>query len=647
MSNSSKSVGKWLVPFLSLSVFVMAAGSAAASTYYVSNSGNDPADCSHTVPWKTIAKVQMCLGSLQPGDSVLFERGGIWYEQLDLNNVNGTASQRITFGNYGSGNLPIIDGGGTVGTVPPGHPNSGGPGIVGTGVRPWCIGAFSTKASYLTVDGFECRYTSNYGIAFETSVAGSYGITVQNSYIHDTGDGDYGYHNQLEYFDWTQNPASGGAKFLNNKVGNCYAHNCIMIDGDLRGGVIQGNECYGWSHNCIDVKRCQGTVVDGNVVHDGLGNEIYGEAYYIEQNRDITTPGWTADVTWTRNVAYGSIKSAAFQCQDAGGPVTCRVYNNTVYSNANGVMIGHDPNQSNTLNAYVENNIFDTPTPQNSDGSGYSVWDYNDNVHSSKIGTNDQSVDPQYVNAAAHDFHLQPTSPVIDKGTNVGLPYNGSAPDMGAFEYGGAPPPVAWYKLDETSVTTALDSSGNGNNSSFVQGTSIVPGKINNARSFNAATSDYINIPTSPSLSGLNQFTVAFWIKTYSLNGTAQTALFDKGDYQISGVQILDDGPYSGLVVCRTNYAGGSNDVSIPRISINDDAWHHLACTFDGVTKTFYLDGNALSTGGVSGYVSADNYDLHLGTPWNSRSSAVVIEDDVRIYNRALNATEIQALVNP
>jgi len=164
-----------------------------------------------------MGKVQSCLGSLQPGDSVLFERGGIWYEQLDLNNVNGTASQGITFGNYGSGNLPIIDGGGTVGSyADSNYPNHPGPGIVGTGVRPWCIGAFSTKDSYLTVDGFECRYTSGYGIAFETSVAGSYGITVQNSYIHDIGDGDYGYHNQLEYFDSTQNPASGGAKFLNN-----------------------------------------------------------------------------------------------------------------------------------------------------------------------------------------------------------------------------------------------------------------------------------------------------------------------------------------------------------------------------------------------------------------------------------------------
>ena len=293
----------------------------------------------------------------------------------------------------------------------------------------------------------------------------------------------------------------------------------------------------------------------------------------------------------------------------------------------------------------VKNNIFYTPNPSDATKSGMFVgWDYNDNVQASTIGSHDMHVDPMFMNAGAHDFHLQPTSPVIDQGTNVCLPFNGSAPDMGAFESGD---PVAWYKLDETSGTAAFDSSGNGNNSSYVQGTSIVPGKINNARSFSARNSDYINIPASPSLSGLNQFTVAFWIKTNSLNSTAQTALFDKGDYQISGVQILDQGQYGAEVVCRTNYAGGSNDVSIPRASINDDAWHHLACTFDGVTKTFYLDSQPLSIGGVSGYVSPDNYDLHLGTPWNNRSSAVVIEDDVRIYNRALNGTEIQALVNP
>ncbi|PYR98466.1 MAG: hypothetical protein DMG16_20745 [Acidobacteria bacterium] len=86
----------------------------AGNTYYVSNSGNDSnSGTSTSSPWKTIAKVQSFLGNLGSGDSVLFQRGGIWYEQLDISNLNGTASARITFSNYGAGNLPIIDGGGT------------------------------------------------------------------------------------------------------------------------------------------------------------------------------------------------------------------------------------------------------------------------------------------------------------------------------------------------------------------------------------------------------------------------------------------------------------------------------------------------------------------------------------------------------
>ena len=33
-------------------------------------------------------------------------------------------------------------------------------------------------------------------------------------------------------------------------------------------------------------------------------------------------------------------------------------------------------------------------------------------------------------------MHLSATSKLIDKGTDVGLPYTGAAPDLGAFEYG-------------------------------------------------------------------------------------------------------------------------------------------------------------------------------------------------------------------
>jgi hypothetical protein len=43
--------------------------------------------------------------------------------------------------------------------------------------------------------------------------------------------------------------------------------------------------------------------------------------------------------------------------------------------------------------------------------------------------------DPQFVDPANGNFHLLAGSPAIDTGINVGLPFFGSAPDRGAFEY--------------------------------------------------------------------------------------------------------------------------------------------------------------------------------------------------------------------
>lgn len=45
------------------------------------------------------------------------------------------------------------------------------------------------------------------------------------------------------------------------------------------------------------------------------------------------------------------------------------------------------------------------------------------------------NVNPMFVNPGQIDFHLQSQSPCIDAGIDVGLPYNGSAPDLGCYEY--------------------------------------------------------------------------------------------------------------------------------------------------------------------------------------------------------------------
>ena len=50
-------------------------------------------------------------------------------------------------------------------------------------------------------------------------------------------------------------------------------------------------------------------------------------------------------------------------------------------------------------------------------------------------GEHSFSKDPGFVDVANANFRLRSDSPCIDAGVDVGLPYNGKAPDLGAFEY--------------------------------------------------------------------------------------------------------------------------------------------------------------------------------------------------------------------
>lgn len=82
---------------------------ANGTAYYVSsshgadqNSGLSPA---HS--WKSMARVNHA--HLEPGDSVLFERGNLWRETLQPSS-SGTRERVITYGSYGVGTRPAISG---------------------------------------------------------------------------------------------------------------------------------------------------------------------------------------------------------------------------------------------------------------------------------------------------------------------------------------------------------------------------------------------------------------------------------------------------------------------------------------------------------------------------------------------------------
>src|SRR5262249_43120866 len=110
-----------------------------------------------------------------------------------------------------------------------------------------------------------------------------------------------------------------------------------------------------------------------------------------------------------------------------------KVYNNTIVGN-NGacILIMKSTWDDESGLSVVKNNIC-YQNGQNTiiDGSGTGTVELNNNL----IG-----IDPKFVNSAADDFHLQSDSPAIGGGTSniapgITIPFNGSAPDIGAFEY--------------------------------------------------------------------------------------------------------------------------------------------------------------------------------------------------------------------
>lgn len=79
---------------------------------------------------------------------------------------------------------------------------------------------------------------------------------------------------------------------------------------------------------------------------------------------------------------------------------------------------------------------------------------------------------------------------------------------------------IAHWKLDETSGTSAADSSGNSNTGTLTNSPIWTNGIIAGALNFNG-TNQTVRIPNSASLTALNTFTVCCWVNPTQTNLTS------------------------------------------------------------------------------------------------------------------------------
>jgi len=225
---------------------------------------------------------------------------------------------------------------------------------------------------------------------------------------------------------------------------------------------------------------------------------------------------------------------------------------------------------------------------------------------------------------------------------------------------------VGWWTFDgnDVSGTSVFDKSGSGNTGAMVNSPKLVAGQIGQALSFNG-TSQYLNIPYSSSLSvgGTKEISVSAWAKLSSFPAVPcnNSAILANGPDNGSGAS----GDY-GLLVGDTGGCGSATGVKVLEFYIDDSSgnqyaatvtvpgnivlgrWYLLSATYDGTGIIVYLNGVAIGSAAVTATIGSNTNPITVGSNYGNPSSYRYYVngsiDDVRIYNRALSASEVQSL---
>jgi len=203
--------------------------------------------------------------------------------------------------------------------------------------------------------------------------------------------------------------------------------------------------------------------------------------------------------------------------------------------------------------------------------------------------------------------------------------------------------PVAVYGFDEGTGTTALDTSGNGNNGTVNMGGWTKTGKFGGALSFNG-TSSSVTVGDSAYLDLSVGMTLEAWVNPTVLNAQQSMNVIIKPlaapgsvDYALLGAAITTRLPSTAISTTLTNLSGSS------LLPLN--TWSHLAATYDGATMRLYVNGVQVASAAQTGPIGASSQPLTIGSNWSG------LIDEVRIYNRALSAsqilTDMNSAVNP
>ena len=206
---------------------------------------------------------------------------------------------------------------------------------------------------------------------------------------------------------------------------------------------------------------------------------------------------------------------------------------------------------------------------------------------------------------------------------------------------------LAFWKLDEGSGNFAVDSSPNGNEFTLYGPTwsSGLQCKFNSCLTFDG-TNDYVEAPNSDSLdiSG-NKLTVSAWIN-YDYNGNHQIILAKPASSSAHSNPYFSYSIhlYNGNIPRFYISQGTSQYYAVSNSVLSPGVWHHVAGVYDGSVMKIYIDGVEKGSNAVSVNLNSFNTPLRLGTNGGFSEFFKGSIDDVKIYDRALSASEIRSV---
>lgn len=170
-------------------------------------------------------------------------------------------------------------------------------------------------------------------------------------------------------------------------------------------------------------------------------------------------------------------------------------------------------------------------------------------------------------------------------------------------------------------------------------GVGFAPGEVREAFAFDGVD-DFISVPYAPDWAfGANAFTLEMWASFSGISGSPALVACDAGGGPLNKWIFWLNG---GVLQLHVN-GGTPTYISSAPFTPTEGQWYHLVLTRNGNNFTFFVNGSVYSSIVSSVSIPAANAPLSIGNAEGNFFFDGML-DEVRIYNRALSASEIQAI---